>query len=307
MRYPFQALYAIFLSALTLLLITSPSMAAPMLVTGSPEGPPISWKKHDALAGVGPTLATKILTELNVEFTISPQGSWQEVQDKAKEGTVDMLVSAYENNERRTYMDYSVPYLKSPVVIVVKKGDKFPLSSWKSLAGKKGVANTGESFGEKLDAFIKSDLQVSYVPYQRAFKMLAEDVADYLIIDLYPALVYSKLLQAEDKIEFLDKPVTIQYFHMTISKKSPYLKLLPEINKILTKLKEDKYIKRLAIEQYKSWHKTFQERQRFYARQNATAAQEQSSYDASARDRGLEHLGRFIERDMPYMDGSNFH
>jgi hypothetical protein len=125
MRYPFQALYAIFLSALTLLLITSPSMAAPMLVTGSPEGPPISWKKHDALAGVGPTLATKILTELNVEFTISPQGSWQEVQDKAKEGTVDMLVSAYENNERRTYMDYSVPYLKSPVVIVVKKEINF--------------------------------------------------------------------------------------------------------------------------------------------------------------------------------------
>ena len=302
MRYPLQT---VFLSAL-ILLFASPLLAAPMLVTGTPEGPPICWEKHDALAGVGPALATKILTELKVDFTLSPQGSWQEVQDKAKAGTVDMLVSAYDNNERRTYMDYSVSYLQSPVVIVVKKGDKFTLASWKSLIGKKGVANTGESFGEKLDAVIQSDLQVTYVPYERAFKMLAEDVADYLIIDLYPALVYSKLLQAEDKIEFLDKPVTVQYFHMTISKKSPYLKLMPEINKIITKLKEDKYIKRLAVEQYKSWHKTFKERQRFYARQNAKAAQQQASYQENVRDQGLENLGRFIERDMPYMDGSNF-
>ncbi len=302
MRYPLQA---VFLSALCLFFV-SPLLAAPLVVTGSPESPPICWEKHDILAGVGPALATKILTELNVEYTLSPRGTWQQVQDKAKAGTVDMLVSAYDNNERRAYMDYSVPYLKSPVVIVVKKGDKFTLSSWKSLVGKKGVANTGESFGEKLDEFIKSDLQVTYAPYERAFKMLAEDVADYMIIDLYPALVYSKLLQAEDKIEFLDKPVTVQYFHMTISKKSSYVKLMPEINKIINKLKEDKYIKRLAVEQYKSWNATFQERQRFYAKQNANAAKQQSSYNAGSRDRGLENLGRFIERDMPYMDGSNF-
>ncbi len=303
MRYP-VLLAAL---AITLLLTVSQSWAAaPMVVSGNNDGPPISWDKRDKLLGVGPELAKKILTDLKVPFTLINAGNWQQVQDKARKGTVDMIVSAYDNAERRTYMDYSIPYLKSPVVIVVKEGDKFPFSSWKSLVGKKGVAHSGESFGEKFDKFIKSDLDVSFLPYERAFQMLAEDTADYLIIDLYPAIIYSKLLNVEDKIEFFDKPVSIQYFHITLSKKSPYVKLLPEINKQISALQEQKYIKKLAIDQYKQWNSTFKERQRFYAKQRARSGQAQTAYNAGARDRGLENLGNFIERDMPYMDGSNF-
>ncbi len=303
MRYPFL-LAAL---ATALLLIAAQAMAAaPMIISGNNDGPPISWDKRGNLLGVGPELAKKILTDLNVPFTVVNAGNWQQVQNKARKGSVDMIVAAYDNAERRTYMDYSIPYLDSPVVIVVKKGDQFPFSSWKSLVGKKGVAHSGESFGEKFDAFIKSDLEVSFLPYERAFQMLAEDTADYLVIDLYPAIIYSKLLNAEDKIEFLEKPVSVQHYHITISKKSPYVKLLPEINKKIAALKKQKYIKKLAIDQYKQWNKTFKERQRFYAKQKIRAGQAQTEYNAGARDRGLEQLGRFIERDMPYMDGSNF-
>ncbi len=294
---------------LTTILLTAPHTwaADPMIVSGNPDSPPVSWDKNGKLMGVGPELATKILSELKVPFSINVEGSWQQVQDKTGDGAVDMIVAAYDNKMRRTYMDYSIPFMESPVVIVVKKGNKFPLSSWKPLIGKKGVAHSGESFGEKFDAFIKTDLDVSYLPYERAFQMLAEDTADYLIIDLYPAIIYSKLLRAEGKVEFIDTPVSIQHFHMTISKKSPYIKLLPEINKKIAQLNEQKYIKKLVIEQYKQWNKTFEERQRFYAKQNARATREQTEFNAGARDRGLENLGRFIERDMPYMDGSNFH
>lgn len=303
MRYP--SLFFVLLSTI-LLGAAQTQAAAPMIISGNPDGPPVSWNKRDKFMGVGPELAAKIMSELKVPFTITSKGSWQQVQDKARSGAVDMIVSAYDNKERRAYMDYSIPYLDSPVVIVVKKGDQFPFSSWQSLIGKKGVAHTGESFGEKFDAFIKTKLDVSYLPYERAFQMLAEDTADYLIIDLYPAIIYSKLLNAENKVDFIDKPVSIQHFHITISKKSPYLKLLPEINTKITQLKEQKYIKKLAIEQYKHWNATFEERQRFYAKQNARAGKAQTDYNAGARDRGLENLGRFIERDMPYMDGSNF-
>jgi len=195
--------------------------------------------------------------------------------------------------------------LESPVVIVVRRGNTFPLTSWKALIGKKGVAHTGESFGEQFDEFIKNKLDVRYLPYERAFEELASDTADYLIIDLYPAVIYSKLLGAEDKIDFLNEPATIQQFHMAISKKSPYLHLLPGINKKILALKKDGYIKKLAVEQYKQWNETFQERQRFFARQKARAAHEQSEYNAGARDRGLETLGRFVERNYPYMEGSD--
>ena len=304
MRY--ISLFSVLLAAVLVTSVQSRA-ADPMIISGNPDGPPVSWEKRGKLLGVGPEVAAKIMTELKVPYVIRTEGSWQEVQDKARSGAVDMIVSAYENKERRSYMDYTVPYLESPVVIVVKKDDQFPYASWDSLVGKKGVAHTGESFGEKFDTFIKTKLNVSYLPYERAFQMLAEDTADYLIIDLFPAIIYAKLLNAEDKIDFLDKPVSIQHFHMTISKKSPYFNLLPEINTKITELKKQKYFKKLAVEQYKQWNKTFEERQRFFALQKARAAKEQTDYNAGARDRGLERLGRFIERDLPYMEGTNIY
>lgn len=280
-------------------------MAEPLVVTGNPEAPPIVWEKQGELVGVGPEIAARILKTLQVPFTIKPTGSWAQVQENAKNGTIDMVVSAYDNKERQQYMEYSIPYLQSPVVIVVKKGRSFPFTAWKDLVGKKGVANTGESFGEEFDTFIEEKLDVTYTPYERAFKMMELDSADYLIVDLYPAIIYSKLLNAEENIEFLNTPATMQYFHITISKKSPHLGLLAKINAEIKKMKQNGALKNLAKEQYKSWNKTFKERQRFFARSGTQAQQAQSDWDAGTRDRGLENMSRFIERDVPYMSGSN--
>ena len=291
----------------TLMVLTiQPSRAAePLLVTGNPEAPPIVWEKSGKLVGVGPEAASRILGNLQVPFTIKNTGKWKQVQEKAKNGTVDLIVSAYRNKIREKYMAYSTPYLKSPVVIVVRKGNTFPFTSWDALIGKKGVANTGESFGEKFDAFIQKKLDVSYMPYERAFEMMKLGTADYLIIDLYPVIIYSKLLNVEDKIEFLDNPATVQQFYMTASKKSPAVQLLPKINTQITALKKKGYFIALVKEQYARWNETFQRRLRFYARTQQRNNEEQQNYAAGAHDRGLENLARFIERDRYFMNGTN--
>jgi len=291
---------------LAILLGSQPAAAEKQLiVSGNPEAPPIVWEKAGMLVGVGPTAVSRILKNLQVPFILQPGGSWKQVQESAKNGSIDLIVSAYDNKERRTYMEYSAPYLKSPVVIVVRKGECFACSAWNGLVGKKGAANTGESFGEEFDTYIRKELDVTYVPYQRAFEMLNRGTVDYLVMDLYPAIIYSKLLNAEDKIEFLDTPATVQYFHVTISKKSPYLSLMPKINAEIEKMIKEGLFKKLAKEQYKSWNKTFKERQRFFDRSQTKAKQAQSNWDAGARDRGLDDMARFIERDVPYMSGSN--
>ncbi len=289
-----------------LLFWTVTDAAEEMVVSGNPESPPVVWEKSGQLAGAGPEIAAKIFSELGVPYTMQPAGTWQQVQNKAKTGEVDLILSAYKNKERQQYLEYSIPYIKSPVVIIVKKGDTFLCNCWEDMVGKKGVANTGESFGDEFDAYIKNKLDVTYTSYSRAFEMLAEDTADYLIIDLYPAIIYSKLLMAEDNIEFMEKPVTVQYLHMAMAKQSPHLKLLPQINKQLAKMKESGDIKKLAVEQYKKWNKTFQQRQRFYAKAKQKSSEAQVDFDAGARDRGLDNMARFIQREAPFMDGSNF-
>jgi polar amino acid transport system substrate-binding protein len=299
-------MYKTFVSLFALLIIFSSSLAAAerqLIATGNPEAPPIVWEKSGKLIGIGPQLAANILGELGTAYTIQVAGTWEEVQNKAREGSIDLIVSAYDNSKRRQYMDFSAPYLESPVVIVVKRGDVFPFTSWKDLTGKKGVANTGESFGEKFDTYIQTKLTVNYVPYKRAFEMLAEDTADYLIMDLYPAIIYSKLLLVENDVEFLKRPATIQYFHMAMSKKSPFIHLLPEISKRLQILQEEGTTKKMAVTQYKQWNAAFIERKRFFAQSQAKAQQEQVDYDARKGDMGMDNLIRFIERDAPYLDG----
>ncbi len=295
-----------FLCCVLLLTITPVLAANPMLVTGNPEAPPIVWEKGGRLVGIGPWLAEATLKPLAVDYVIRPSGSWAEVQQKASNGTVDLIVSAYRTRERERYLEFSEPYLESPVVIVTRKGNTFACNCWADLVGKKGVAHTGESFGNRFDAYIKSKLDVTYTTYNRAFEMLGEDTADYLIIDLYPAIIYSKLLQVEDRIEFMDKPATVQYFHMALARQSPYRDLLPKIDQRIRDLKKKGVIKKMLIAQYREWKKTFDQRQRFYAKSQAKAKQAQARFDATARDRGLDTLARFIERDIPYMDGASF-
>jgi len=287
-----------------LLTIQSARANDPLIITGNPEAPPIVWEKNGKLVGVGPEAATRILTKLQTPFIIKSTGTWKQVQQKAKTGAIDLIVSAYENKERRQYMEYSIPYLKSPVIIAVKKGNAFPFRSWQDLVGKKGVANTGESFGEKFDAFIREKLDVEYMPYRRAFEMMKLGTADYLIVDLYPAVIYSKLLNVEDKVEFLDNPATVQQFHMTLSKKSPFLCLLPKINKQISTMKKEGLFTRMVKEQYNSWNATFLKRQRFYAKSRARSQKEKKDWNAGAHDRGLDNLVRFMERDHPFMTGT---
>jgi len=124
-------------------------------------------------------------------------------------------------NERAAYMEYSLPYLPQPTVIVVEKGKEFPFGRWESLMGKKGVSNIGESYGQEFDAFIKSKLDVQFIAFERALELLNRGEVDYLIVDLYTALIYARLLQGEDAITLLEPPVTTQAFSSLQLPKTP--------------------------------------------------------------------------------------
>jgi len=289
---------------LALLLVVCPVAAAgPVMVSGNPNLPPISWEKRGKLLGVGPELADRILGELGLACRIAPAGSWQAVQEKTLAGELDMIVAAYDNAARRIGMKFSNPYLDSPVVIVVKKGNGFPVTSWQSLKGRKGVAHEGESFGERFDAFIRKELDVRYLPYEGAFAGLADGTADYLVIDLYPAIIYAKLLQAEDKVEFLARPVTVQKLHLAVSKHSALARDMERINTVLERLKKEKVIRKLVLDQYAYWNRTLAERDRFLARQQAQASKQQAGYRAASRDLGMERLLRFLDQEYPLLDG----
>ncbi len=285
---------------LLFLVCVNPVSARPLVVSGHPEAPPISWKIKGDLAGVGPELTNQILQTLNTPYSYQLIKDWSAVQQAAKTGEIDLIVGAYRNAEREKYLVFSDGYIDSPVVIVVPRGQKFSFNGWEDLRGKRGVAHSGESFGEKFDNYIHTELNVTYGSYQMVFQHLSQGLADYLIMDLYPAVIYAKLLQAEDKVEFLDNPVTVQQFRIAIARRSPFVKLLPAINREIARLKKNGICKNLVKEQYLRWRETFLQRQRFFAQQYNRAEQAQQQWNSTSRDRALDTLSRFIEANRQY-------
>jgi ABC-type amino acid transport substrate-binding protein len=208
--------------------------------SGHPEWPPIMWKKDQAIIGVGPQLVKRIADELGFKVEAKYAGSWDEVQGKAKSGEVDLLAAAYKNTERETYMDYSTAYTTDPIALFVKNGKSFAYSEWNNLIGKKGVATTGDSYGQALDDFIATKLKVDRVKtVDEALSAIKNNQADYFIYALYSGKKVLAEKKMTDQFEILPKYAAEENFYITISKKSPLVKYLPQINELIAKYRND--------------------------------------------------------------------
>ncbi len=211
-----------------------------LLVSGHPNYPPITWKQNGTIIGVAAELVKTILTELQVPFVIKATGPWKRVQQNAKNGTVDIITSAYLNEERKQYMEFSIPFITDPSVIFVLKGKGFTLNRWEDLIGKQGTTTLGESYGDELDQFIKTNLKMDRVKtHVQNFKQLEKERVDYMLFPLYPGLELAWQTGYADIVEILPLVLHEANFYITFSKKSKFRYLLPQVNQIIQRLKSD--------------------------------------------------------------------
>jgi polar amino acid transport system substrate-binding protein len=215
-----------------------------LVASGHTDWAPIMYQEDNKIIGAGPEIVTKIFDELGVKVSSKYVGSWDVVQEKTKGGSIDVIVAAYKTAEREAYMDYSIPYTIDPVVLVVRKGIDFAYEDWEDLADKKGVVMTGDSYGQDFDDFIDEELVVKEVGTPgEAFSILEKEEADYFVYALYSAENYIFQNNLSDKFEMVSKYISAEYFYLTISKKSPFANLLPQVNEILKEYEKDGTIK----------------------------------------------------------------
>ena len=225
--------------------------AQELIASGHPAWPPIMYQEGNQIVGAGPEIVEKIFTDLGIKVVFKYEGAWDIVQDKAKNGLVDVLAAAYKTAERETYMDYSIPYTVDPVVLVVKKGKVFSYDKWDDLLNKTGVVTIGDSYGQDFDNFIQEKLNPIKVSMpEEAFALLEKEEADYFIYALYSAEDYIFQNKLSSQVEIIPKYASTENFYLTISKKSPFAKLMPQVNSLLEKYKNDATIEQI-IEKHK--------------------------------------------------------
>ncbi len=268
------------------------------VISGNPYAPPVVWEEYKQLSGLAPDLAKGILDELTLTYSTKVLRNWELVQQAARNSEIDLIVSAYKNDERSTYLNFSIPFLAEQTVIVVEKGKEFHFVGWSSLKGKKGVTGIGESYGQKFDSFIAENLDVSYYTLERSIETLNRGEADYLIIDLYTALIYAHLLQGEDAIAILDPPVTVQNFHFAVAKDSALNEHLEAINQKLEERIEAGLVKDLLLKHFDYWQAKIARQSAFMSK---FATQNSASQEAYLKKQGemarQQLLGTMVNRE----------
>ena len=196
---------------------------ATLVITGHPSYAPIAWATQGRIVGAAPDLVSGIAARLGVKDVVSRDfGSWEGAQQAARGGQADVIFGIYKNDARALYLDYiEPPFMMDPASIVVRKGAGFAFAEWSDLKGRNGVTNIGESYGDKLDAFMAKELTVARAAgVDKAFAALLARQADYMIIGLFPGHEEARKSGLIDKIEFLPKELVSAAMYVAFSKQS---------------------------------------------------------------------------------------
>jgi polar amino acid transport system substrate-binding protein len=219
-----------------------------LVITGHPSYPPVAWAADGTIVGAGPELVRGIAAKLGVgNVTSKDFGTWEGAQAAARDGQADVIFGIYKNDARAKYLNYvDPPFMMDPVSVVVRKGAGFAFTEWSDLKGRKGVTNAGESYGNKFDAYIASDLTVARAAgVDKAFASLLAGQADYLIIGLYPGRDEARKLGIAGKVEVLPKEVVSAPMYVAFSKQSKCGGLVPGFAAGITTSVDDGAVRRL--------------------------------------------------------------
>jgi len=226
--------------------------AKTIVISGHPEYPPVMWHEGDNIIGVGPEIVKMAFVDLGITVDSKFKGSWSQVQDSIKSNDIDIVAGIYMTEHNKTFMDYSIPYMKDPVVIFVAKGKTFPYKNWDDLIGKKGTTTIGDSFGKEFDKFIAAKLTISrFIKAGDNFNKILSGEADYFISALYSGLIEAERLGVSDSVEYLPTYATSEMFYISISKDSKFIRYLPQLNEQIEKLIKDGTVDKLIDEKMK--------------------------------------------------------
>ncbi len=131
-------------------------------------------------------------------------------------------------------------FTTDPLVLFVKKGKEFPFEKNGDLVGKAGVGTVGDSYGQEFDDFVKTLPNFHRAQTNKeALDQVANGQADYFIYSLYSGQEELKTEGRGEQLSILPRVVTEEPFYIVISKKSPFLRYLPDINRLIESTPRD--------------------------------------------------------------------
>ena len=203
---------------------------------------PWNWKSGDAIIGACAEITQELFRRVGVETDLKFVGPWQRCQTLIELGTVDVNICSFVNEKRKEYSQYIMtPMGFNENSVFVQKDKTFQFERWEDLAGKKTAMVLGVSIGQEFDEFLKSNTDVILVStFFQSFHMLARGRVDFIPVGRHSGLAMRDSFGLENEIVALNTPLLSGSLHISMSKKSPHLHLLPAIEQLM---QDDGYYK----------------------------------------------------------------
>ena len=188
------------------------------------------------VAGVDVEVAQAIADELGYELEVVDM-DFDGIPAAVQAGKGDLGVAGMSiTEERMQYVDFSVPYVNTTILIVVNEDSA--IATTDDLTGK----TIGVQLGTTSDLFA-SDLDAEVARYKTSPDAIAELLngkIDAVIMDEMPA---NDALKNNEGLKILDEPLTTEQYAIALAKDS---KLTETVNKVLEKLVADGTIDKLV-------------------------------------------------------------
>lgn len=238
-----HAIISFFSACLVLLTLAIPCHADPKITAcGHHDYAPWNWKSGEKIVGACAEITQELFKRVGVETDLKYLGPWQRCQTLIEQGAVDVNICSFINEKRKEYSQFIMtPMGFNENAVFVQKDKAFLFERWDDLAKKKTVMVLGVSIGQEFDEFLKTKTDVVRVStFFQSFHMLARGRVDFIPLGRYSGLAMRDSFGLEDNIVDLKKPLLSGSLYISMSKKSPYLYLLPAIEQLM---QDDDYYK----------------------------------------------------------------
>ncbi len=104
-------------------------------IAGPRSFPPFHYYEKSKLKGLSADYTKFIADSLGLKLRILADLPWPQVLKRVRQGDIDLIICIAKTADRETYLDFSDPYLTSPLVIVTRDSSPF-ISGIEDLHGK---------------------------------------------------------------------------------------------------------------------------------------------------------------------------
>ena len=208
----------------------------PFKITGFYDYPPFSWVTYDeehfqktgqkrfTYHGFIAEPIQKALGEIGVR-RINQVGYpvFDDAMKAGRRGQVDIVFTAYYQDDTRSGLDYIYPaYFGNPFVVVSRAEKKLVIKDPTELSGMKGVIRDEEGIEPIIKGILPTDVKISVVKGpEAAFKALLSGEADFMISSPYAAAAEARRFKVWKDIYIGSDPIRSVKIFAAFSKMSP--------------------------------------------------------------------------------------